>query len=139
MTPKGIVVHHSLTKDGKVSDFEGMRRYHMEEKGWTDIGYHFVIEQVGNEITTRIGRDPSEIGAHCVGKNNYIGICVVGNYDVGHDTLSRAHLAALVNLTLNLMLMYNLNVSSIHKHSEFAPKSCPGTGFPWSEYIQRVS
>lgn len=138
MVPKGIIIHHSLTKDGKVADYEAIRRYHMKEKGWNDIGYHFIIELDGTGVITKTGRSTNVTGAHCVGKNNHIGICVVGNYDIGKEVFGTAHMDALVALTVSMLTIHKLPVSSIHKHSEYAPKTCPGSGFPWELFISKV-
>lgn len=138
MTPKGIIIHHSLTKDGNVSDYEGIRRYHIQEKGWNDIGYHFIIELDNGKIATKKGRDSNKIGAHCVGKNDYIGICLVGNYDKGKEIVSPEKMQALVKLVITMLKKYKLTIASIHKHSEYASKTCPGSGFPWEEFIKKV-
>jgi N-acetylmuramoyl-L-alanine amidase len=138
MTPQGIIVHHSLTKDGKVVDYDAIKRYHMREKGWSDIGYHFIIEQVGDEVVTIDGRPLHISGAHCIGKNNYAGICVVGNYDIGKEILSDEKMEALVALTANLMIMFDISIEKIKRHHDYHPKSCPGTGFPWEEYLDLV-
>lgn len=137
--PPGIVIHHSLTKDGKVVDYDAIKRYHMEEKGWASIGYHWLIEQQGDKICTIEGRPANTIGAHCEGQNNMIGICVVGNYDAGHDVLDGEKFEALVVLVKNLMALYGLKSENVHRHHEYASKSCPGTGFPWVEFISRIS
>lgn len=104
-----IVIHHSLTKDGQVVDFQAIRRYHMSyringtivgrdeflsrrtsgevgsfEEPWSDIGYHVVIERVGSNVEAIIGRMPNSRGAHCRElRMNMVGIglCVVGNFD----------------------------------------------------------
>ena len=135
--PKGIIIHHSLTKDGKVSDFEGIKRYHMEEKGWSDVGYHFLVENVGGTINIIQGRPINMIGAHCVGKNDHIGICVVGNFDQAPP--DEAHMTALLQLVLALLGQFPyLTADNLHRHSEYAPKSCPGRLFPWTKFVTVV-
>lgn len=137
MTPIGIVIHHSETKDGTVKDWDGIKKYHMEEKGWSDIGYHFGIERINGVITTLEGRSLSKAGAHCEGYNNTVGICLVGNYDIAPP--DKTLLSALSVLTVNILQLFpTITLSDIHKHSEFAKKTCPGTKFPWYEFMQEV-
>ena len=64
MNPQYIVIHHSLTKDGTVVDWEAIRRYHKETNGWSDIGYHYGIERVGGGLSLQVGRPESQPGAH---------------------------------------------------------------------------
>jgi len=53
-----------------------IREWHIKERGWKDIGYHYVIRRDG---TIELGRPVTEVGAHCKGYNkNSIGICLVG-------------------------------------------------------------
>jgi hypothetical protein len=125
----GIVVHHSLTQDSQTLSWEAIRKYHIQSNRWDDIGYHFGIELVGNEILTLAGRGLQFEGAHTVGLNGtHIGVCVVGNYDL--VVPSQAHMHALTNLCYGLMKIYNIFPENVVYHSEFAPKSCPGTLFP---------
>lgn len=67
------IVHCSDTLGGDVRAF---RRYHVEERGWRDVGYHFIILPDG-EI--EVGRMLDEVGAHCRGENrDSIGTVLVG-------------------------------------------------------------
>ncbi len=136
MKPTGIIIHHSLTKDGKSVDWDAIRRYHMQEKGWSDIGYHAGVERVNGELTAHAGRPLDMTGAHCLGHNDTIGICIVGNFDVAPPDDETLRYAA--SLTAGYLRMFALPVSSIHKHHEFHPKSCPGTQFPWVQFIKYV-
>lgn len=69
---KKHIIHCS---DSIYGDVNSIRRYHMN-KGWRDVGYHFVIKQDG---TIEIGRPIEIMGAHCKGHNkNSIGTCLIG-------------------------------------------------------------
>ena len=71
---KRIVVHHSASPLSTTRD--DISRWH-KERGFSDIGYHFVIEVLGQ---IRLGRRIPTTGAHVKGHNsNSIGICLVGD------------------------------------------------------------
>ncbi|HQO23236.1 MAG TPA: N-acetylmuramoyl-L-alanine amidase [Spirochaetota bacterium] len=70
---KKIILHCSDTETGNA---KAIRKYHIEKKGFADIGYHYVIDRDGKIET---GRDIEKIGAHCEGDNSdSIGICLIG-------------------------------------------------------------
>jgi N-acetyl-anhydromuramyl-L-alanine amidase AmpD len=75
-----ITVHCSATKPSMSTTVDDIRRWHTDPRpkgnGWSDIGYHFVIERNG-EI--KKARPINEVGAHVKGHNTgNIGICLVG-------------------------------------------------------------
>jgi len=71
-----VIVHCSATKPSMDVDAALIRKWHVEERSWSDIGYHFVIKRDG-EIEQ--GRAIDVIGAHCRGHNtDSVGICLVG-------------------------------------------------------------
>ena len=41
---KFIVVHCADTPEGRNVSTDEIKRWHMEERGWSDIGCHYVIE-----------------------------------------------------------------------------------------------
>jgi len=78
------VVHHSLTFDGAVVDWQAIRNYHLG-KGWSDIGYHFGIERINGRPEILMGRSLEQRGAHCQEKNmNGLswGVMLCGNFDL---------------------------------------------------------
>lgn len=73
-----LVVHCTATKEGVDVSTEDIRRWH-KNKGWSDIGYHFVIDIDG---FISHGRDVKRQGAHVKGFNKYsLGIVYVGGLD----------------------------------------------------------
>ena len=70
-----IIVHCSATPEGKDYSVDTIRKWHLQ-RGFSDIGYHYIIYRDGSIHT---GRDESVIGAHCKGHNsNSIGVCYIG-------------------------------------------------------------
>lgn len=75
--PTEIVLHHSASNRESVDAAE-IRQWHLE-RGFEDIGYHWVITRKG---LIQTGRDRKYKGAHCkaAGKNtSAYGICLVGD------------------------------------------------------------
>jgi N-acetylmuramoyl-L-alanine amidase len=137
--PEKIIIHHSLTKDGKVVDWTAIRKYHIEHNGWNDIGYHWGIELVGDKWVIQKGRDEITKGSHTKEQNtNYksIGICVVGNYDI--SSLPQEAFKLLVKLITDINTRYKKQFP-IEPHSKYATyKSCPGKLFPLKAVIDAV-
>ena len=70
-----IVIHCSATKENKDYSIEDIKKWHLQ-RGFTNIGYHFIIRLNG---TIEIGRPLNKPGAHVQNHNaNSIGICYIG-------------------------------------------------------------
>ena len=130
-----ITVHHSGTKQGSAQLFDrDHRRRHMG-----GLFYHFVI---GNGTHTPDGsievgwRWREQVKAN---RPNDVQICLVGNFD--DQEVSNAQLDSLAKLINVIRKQYNIPVSAIRKHSDIKGKhtDCPGTRFPFSRLLQRVS
>jgi len=73
--PSHIIVHCSDTPPGMDIGAETIRGWH-KERGWDDIGYHFVIVRDGG---VEQGRAQDMVGVHVKGWNHCsVGICLVG-------------------------------------------------------------
>ena len=122
---KEIIVHCSATPEGRDFTVADIRRCHVVERGFSDIGYHYVIYRDGSIHT---GRDESIIGAHCTGHNaNSIGVCYIGGCasdgKTPKDTRTAQQKQSLVKLLKELKTKYPQ--ASIHGHRDFSSKACP--------------
>ena len=118
-----IIIHCSATPEGRNVLTETIRGWHID-KGWSDIGYHYVIHLDGS---IHKGRLDSVIGAHVSGYNrNSIGICYVGGCDIvmrAKDTRTQDQKESLTIL-INL-LKETHKTAVVHGHRDFANKACP--------------
>lgn len=129
----GIIVHctatrpnwmGSATTSAKVAE---VRRWHMEDRGWSDIGYHFLIDRDG---TVANGRPLGRTGAHTQGHNTgTIGISLFGGWestatDEFLENYTPEQDAALRSLIAELRAKYGK--LTLAGHNDFASKACPG-------------
>lgn len=118
-----IIVHCSATKEGKDFTVADIKKWHLE-RGFSDIGYHYVIYRDGSIYE---GRNVDISGAHCTGHNSHsIGVCYIGGLDIKgkpKDTRTVSQKNSMMNLLKQLKSIYPK--ASIYPHSKFAKKDCP--------------
>jgi N-acetyl-anhydromuramyl-L-alanine amidase AmpD len=104
-----------------------IRRWHVQERGWRDIGYHWVIDRDG---AVAPGRRETELGAHVEGHNRgTIGICLLGGYSAKADDLFEENFSGAQAFVVKLLIAELKGRSTIRKvfgHNDYAPKACPG-------------
>ena len=127
-----IVVHCTATRpdfmEGKPTSAKvaEVKRWHLAN-GWSDIGYHFLVDRDGTVAT---GRPVSVTGAHVAGHNTgTIGISLFGGHgsaetDKFADHFTPAQDEALRELLASLMAKYG--IKKVTGHNEYAAKACPG-------------
>lgn len=128
-----IVVHCAATRPGWMagqslaSKVAEIRRWHMRDNGWQDIGYHGVIDRNGDYAR---GRNYSVIGAHVMGHNpGKIGICLLGGHgsaasDKFSDHYTPAQDAALRRIIAEISGL--TRIIKITGHNDYAATACPG-------------
>lgn len=118
-----LIVHCSATKPTMNVGLREIRQWH-KERGFLDVGYHFIIRRDG---TVEDGRDVSAIGAHCEGKNyTSVGVCLVGGVNdkmQPEANFTPQQMESLKTLLSGLKGEYPQ--ASVHGHHDFAAKACP--------------
>ena len=116
-----IIIHCADTPANMDIGAVEIREWHIKERGWNDIGYHFVIRRDG---LAEKGREVSVIGAHAQGHNeNSIGICLVGGKDGFNFTSAQMH--SLLRLVASLQAQYGWMELLGHRDLPGVTKTCP--------------
>ena len=119
-----IILHCADTKITQNFSVEDVRGWHMNERGWSDCGYHYYIRLNGN---IEIGRPIERSGAHAKGKNAYsIGICFEGGKLSNGDNWNTPMLPQIVAFKqLRKSLFSVFGELKIAGHYEYSSKTCP--------------
>jgi len=126
-----VTIHHDGMDDlfqsrdavACAARIERYRRGH-RERGWGDIGYHFVIDPAGRVWQ---GRPLEWQGAHVKDHNpGNVGILVMGNFEIQRPT--EAQLVTLEKHLAATMAYWNVPWTRAYSHREWpsARTLCPG-------------
>lgn len=135
---KGIIIHHSLTRDSGTVSWDAIRRYHTDTMGWRDIGYHAGIEIADNDYELFVGRPLDMHGSHTRGLNlDTLGFCFVGNYDHVAPSIEMMRVAAL-RVLRPWMKLFGIPSAMVEPHRNYADKTCPGTMFSVGRLVEVI-
>lgn len=130
-----LYVHHTyepsspcLSFPACSRDMRAMQRFHQEDRGWSDIGYSFVV---GSDGYIYEGRGWKHLGTHTRGHNAVgYGVSVIGNYTA---TLPSRHAMDLLRHRLVKCAMSGGGLAAnftIHGHRQVVNyTACPGDAF----------
>ena len=99
-TINGGFVHHTVnandyTEEQVPAIIRSIYAYHVKSRGWSDIGYNFLVDRFGRIWEGRYGGiDKPVVGAHTLNYNQYsFAMSAIGNYDVVQpsDAMLRAY------------------------------------------------
>ena len=147
-TYRYLTFHHAAGF-GAVTEAEGKQQmraiqdFHQNGRGWSDIGYHFLLNEQGDVYqgrpfltnATRLEEAPVlAMGAHAGGANTgNIGVCILGCYHPPEgpncqDVIAPAALDSLVTLFAFLADTYGVPPENIFGHRDMGTTatSCPG-------------
>ena len=131
-----LTLHHAAgwqawTIDQGKEQVKAIQEFHQDGRGWSDIGYHFLLDMGGNIYQ---GRPESVIGAHVGGANTgNIGVCILGCYhppETGwscYDTVTDQTKNALIHLYAWIADSYSIDPQVLLGHRDyFGSTACPG-------------
>ena len=122
-----LVIHCTATRASHPFPLEALRRCHVQQRGFRDIGYHFYITRDG---ITHPCRPLDQVGAHVFGFNQHsVGICYEGGLDEEGrpaDTRTNEQKIALTALLRELRKDYpEARIVGHYELSTSIHKACP--------------
>jgi len=140
-----VVIHHSATKDTDSMSWGAIRKWHIIENGFFDIGYHLGIEEIGKHFEVMLGRPFDADGAHAREQNmNRIGLGVMfcGNFNKTTPSLEMLQYAAARLRPIMQSLGIPADREHVLAHGDVAPHKglgsefpCPGRNFNMTEFV----
>ncbi len=99
--------------------------FHQNGRGWSDVGYHYLVDSVGNILE---GRPLGTLGAHTLSNNEgNVGIVLLGSYHAPRDDKpTAAQLAAVASIGRFLVARFGIDPHSLKGHRDYKMTDCPG-------------
>ncbi|MFN7141968.1 MAG: N-acetylmuramoyl-L-alanine amidase, partial [Limisphaerales bacterium] len=141
------IIHHTAGPSDYTTDYEtgkakvrGVQNYHMDNNGWSDIGYHFLVNAGGHIYEGRVGSISSNPqGAHDGVNSNSMGFTALGYF---HPDYNHSYTTAMQNALYNTIAWkmpsgwspygsstYNSKtVGVLDGHRSVKATACPGDG-----------
>ena len=119
-----LVVHCSATKPSMDIGLREIKRWHVDDNGWRDVGYHYIIRRNGE---VELGRSNRDTGAHAAGYNHKsISLCMVGGMaedNSAENNFTAQQWTALLDLVKQIKVDYP--EADVIGHNEISDKECP--------------
>ena len=137
---EAIAVHHAAYPDQPGVDRNLYVEWH-RARGFETVGYHFVVEKVGDVYLSIAGRPLFRAGAHAYGHNtSHIGVCLAGDFSAYPPP--EAQLDAAAELIAGLIAQTGIDPRRIESHRELGARGgstkCPGDAFPMARLRRKV-
>ena len=136
-------VHHTVNANGYTraqvpAIIRGIYAYHTQSRGWSDIGYNFLVDRFGRIWEGRYGGVARPvIGAHTLGYNEYsFAMSAIGNYETAIP--NQAMLNAYAKLFAWKLSLHGVRADdgsqklgsryfkAINGHRDAGQTACPG-------------
>lgn len=128
--PARITLHHTATRltsslAESLNEVGFIQDFHQNGRGWNDIGYHYLVDALGNVFA---GRPESAVGAHVKNNNTgNLGVSMLGYHHAPkNDPVAALTLDSVVALGRAFIEEYGITVP-LQGHRDFGGgTSCPG-------------
>jgi len=122
-----VFLHCSASDVPAHDDVSVMRDWHVNDNGWSDVGYHYFIRKDG---TVQEGRSLEKTPAAQKGHNTgTIAICCHG---LKVEKFTQAQYSSVLELCREINRAYDAEVT-FHGHCEVSSKACPV--YPYKEVL----
>jgi N-acetylmuramoyl-L-alanine amidase len=129
-----INIHCSATRPQWMAGRPGLekvaeiRRWHVQENGWDDIAYHYLIDRDGKFYR---GRSEQKWGAFEPKVNDRaIGVVLFGGFGSNATDEFQKHYTTAQEHTLRKLIKAlkdkHPSISKVTGHNDYSPKACPG-------------
>jgi len=130
-----IIIHCAATRpnwmEGKSVEEkrDEIKRWHVQDNGWSDIGYHYVIDRSGRVAP---GRSLDQAGAHTLGHNaESIGVCLIGGHGSSANDAFDANYTSeqdqALRVLINELKVRFPGIVKVSGHNDYTKaKACPG-------------
>jgi len=129
-----INVHCSATRPEWMQNRSGpekvaeIRRWHTEQNGWRDIGYHWIIDRDGMVYTGRRESSPGAFEPQVNARG--VGICLIGGFGSSANDAFEQHYTHEQGEALRELIEQikdrHIGVKKVTGHNDYSPKACPG-------------
>ena len=132
---KYVTIHAAATFPSMDIDIRTIRQWHVQDRGFNDVGYHYFIKRDG---TVQKGRQERVTGAHVGGYNtDNIGVCMAGGLKEGtkipEDNFTQAQWTSLNKLLDDIIKRYpSIIVMGHNGFKGYESRGCPC--FDWKSY-----
>ena len=142
-----VIIHCSASNFGNAALIDSWHR----QKGFSRVGYHFVILngmighkkyhdyfdgaiETGRPLDDDSDMEPDEVGAHTLGHNKSVGICLVGESAMFTPKQMKS-----LNILLSI-LKSQFGSIEVFQHSDFEPKKpfCAGISKPTMKLLNEI-
>ena len=136
-------VHHTVnannyTRDEVPGIIRSIYAYHTQSRGWSDVGYNFLVDKFGRIWEGRAGGvDRAVVGAHTLGYNDYsFAMSAIGNFETARAP--KAMVQAYGSLFAWKLSLHGVSAAStrqvvgpdtfqaINGHRDAGSTACPG-------------
>lgn len=152
----GAVVHHTAGSNSYTTVAAAMQQirndqaYHIDGRGWCDIGYNFIVDKWGNIYEGRANSMTAPvIGVHAGGFNTgTVGVAMLGSYDAAPSAATQQAVGQIIGWRLGAygvdpqgwMSYYTgvgensryqnqyVSLPRVFGHRDVAFTACPGNG-----------
>lgn len=104
-----------------------MQRFHMDERGWLDIAYHWIVCPHGVAHEGRSMRVRSAAQGTEGGNESWLAVCLLGHGTEGYVTRNKRALDAVLGVR-GLVVHQRPSAVYVRPHSDFHATECPGDG-----------